>query len=584
MTNPSHQPERSDDQPQLDRENLPAPPDQQSSLPPRRHKRVGRQSPPRPNSGFHFQEVSKAIHETLPPEVRVRKIAAYKIPLDINFPRIVDVRAQIPRGVELNEWRRGIEKRFGIFVNLHSERISAGVNVQLRLAADPDGIIRSPSKIERLVDKLHGKFPIDAEAKSIERPGTPTPRNLKHVKFVSIDPEGSRDLDDIVWAKRLQNGNIRCRVAYTDVSAFIDRDSDVYDYARSAGRTVYGRDLIAPLVGAEVAFRQASLLQGETRRAWVSEFVLSPQGKILSEKFYRAHVRNHLQTEHAAATAILADATHPSQQVLRDLSTAAQLLRHGRDGKSGVLRVDNESGCSGIVPEFAVAAKEIAARYAVAQGLPVLFRVHGAPSAERIKDFVAMVQRVGIPAVETDFSDPKNFCALLQCLKDVKQDRVCDEILESYIGFARYDTLNDGHHGLKLPAYMTMSGLREFAALVNHLCFDAHLRGEAPPSATELRKLVADANRAERSYQEKVYKLLTLEHIHGQLQKIGTVSRGKLVQTESGDLAIRKRGNVYPLILSDEERQTLVPERQIAVTLEGYDLQTRRRIYRLAPH
>src|SRR5207244_4289192 len=123
-------------------------------------------------------------------------------------------------------------------------------------------------------DRIRGEFrvprafpaPVDAEAAAVARRGPVAPAggvsariDARDVPFVTIDPPGSRDLDQAFHAEPDGTG-FRVRYAIADVAAFVEPRGlvDVESFAR--GVTLYLPDGRAPMLPDLLGEGAASLL------------------------------------------------------------------------------------------------------------------------------------------------------------------------------------------------------------------------------------------------------------------------------------------------------------------------------------
>lgn len=130
------------------------------------------------------------------------------------------------------------------------------------------------------------------------------------VPFVTIDPEGSRDLDQALYAQRHDEGWF-VLYAIADVGHFVDRGSPVESEAWRRGVTLYGPDVRTPLYPPSLSADAASLLPGVERPCVLFAFDVTPDGhdRLLSVQpaiirsraamSYDA-VSRHLEAESAA--------------------------------------------------------------------------------------------------------------------------------------------------------------------------------------------------------------------------------------------------------------------------------------------
>lgn len=130
--------------------------------------------------------------------------------------------------------------------------------------------------------------------------GHPDRQDLTHLAFVTIDPPGSRDLDQALHLQDTDSG-IRLHYAIADVASFVDRGSPVEAEAWRRGVTYYSPDQRDPLYPPSLSQGAASLLPGDERPAIVFDLQLDEQGELASTRVFRAVVRSRAQlTYHQA--------------------------------------------------------------------------------------------------------------------------------------------------------------------------------------------------------------------------------------------------------------------------------------------
>jgi exoribonuclease-2 len=118
-------------------------------------------------------------------------------------------------------------------------------------------------------------------------------RDLRELLWSSIDNETSRDLDQVEWAERLENGDIRLLVGIADVDAAVPKDSPVDEHARINTVTVYTPTEVFPMLPEELSTDMTSLNEGVDRVAMVAEMIVRADGDVPSSTFYQAIVHNH---------------------------------------------------------------------------------------------------------------------------------------------------------------------------------------------------------------------------------------------------------------------------------------------------
>ncbi|HEU4629565.1 MAG TPA: RNB domain-containing ribonuclease [Gemmatimonadaceae bacterium] len=118
------------------------------------------------------------------------------------------------------------------------------------------------------------------------------------IPFVTIDPPGSRDLDQAVHAERLGDG-YRLRYAIADVAFWVDRGGAVEREAWRRGVTYYAPDHPETLYPPVLSQGAASLLAGKTRPAILFELRLDARAELREWSVARALVRSRAQLTYA---------------------------------------------------------------------------------------------------------------------------------------------------------------------------------------------------------------------------------------------------------------------------------------------
>ncbi|WP_336032544.1 RNB domain-containing ribonuclease [Geodermatophilus sp. FMUSA9-8] len=109
--------------------------------------------------------------------------------------------------------------------------------------------------------------------------------------LVTLDPPGSRDLDQAVHLAR-EDGGYRVSYAIADVGAVVAPGSALDAEARRRGQTVYAPDRRTPLHPPVLSEGAASLLPGEDRAAALWTVRLDADGGVRSVDLRRARVRS----------------------------------------------------------------------------------------------------------------------------------------------------------------------------------------------------------------------------------------------------------------------------------------------------
>ncbi len=118
-------------------------------------------------------------------------------------------------------------------------------------------------------------------------------QDLRNLPWSSIDNRTSRDLDQVEWAERLENGDLRVLVGIADVDIRVPKGSPIDQHARQNTVTVYTQSEIFPMLPEQLSTDRTSLNQGEDRLAVVADMTVTENGDVPVSNFFRALIHNH---------------------------------------------------------------------------------------------------------------------------------------------------------------------------------------------------------------------------------------------------------------------------------------------------
>ena len=208
----------------------------------------------------------------------------------------------------------------------------------LRLAASAAEVADDFARVRSDLDVPVGFAPeVDVEAAASAARGPTLPpgvsdasrRDARDLELVTVDPAGSRDLDQAFHAERHGSG-FRVHYAIADVAAFVEPGSSLDREAWSRGETLYLPDGRAPLYPEVLGEGAASLLPGVDRPAVLWTFELDGDARPLGTRCERATVHSRSAWSYAdVQSAIERETAPPSLALLRDLGE--HLLDHERE-------------------------------------------------------------------------------------------------------------------------------------------------------------------------------------------------------------------------------------------------------------
>ena len=147
-------------------------------------------------------------------------------------------------------------------------------------------------------------FPAEVQAAAEQAAARPRLPELDRtdIELITIDPEGSRDLDQALHITREGDG-YRVSYAIADVAAFVSAGDPVDLEAHRRGMTLYAPDHRTPLHPPVLSEDAASLLPDQIRPALLWTIQLNSRGKMTAAEVERALVRSRAQLSYVDAQA-----------------------------------------------------------------------------------------------------------------------------------------------------------------------------------------------------------------------------------------------------------------------------------------
>lgn len=191
--------------------------------------------------------------------------------------------------------------------------------------------------LEHLRDSLDipGEFSAEVLAAAEQAAGAPRlpQADRTDLAFVTIDPEGSKDLDQALFITRDGDGYI-VYYAIADVAAFVTAGDPVDAEAHRRGVTYYAPSHRTPLHPQVLSEGAASLLPDQVRPALLWELKLDAAGKNYASEVSRALVRSREQLTYEGVQRALDDGS--ASEVLVLLKEVGLLREQREKARGGV--------------------------------------------------------------------------------------------------------------------------------------------------------------------------------------------------------------------------------------------------------
>ncbi|TMJ73856.1 MAG: ribonuclease R [Alphaproteobacteria bacterium] len=357
-------------------------------------------------------------------------------------------------------------------------------------------------KISLIAVHAHGipdEFPhaVLAEVGKLEPPRLAGRTDLRALDLVTIDPVDARDHDDAVHAApdadAGNGGGFVVHVAIADVAHYVRPGTRLDREAQMRGNSVYFPDRVVPMLPEPISNDLCSLKEREERPCLAVRLIFDRHGNKKGHTFLRAMMRSAAKLSYEEAQAAVdgqpsARAAPLLDSALKPLWSAYAALAAARDRRAPldldlperkivldaqgqVERVTRPERLEAhrLIEEFMIQANVAAAETLEARRAAVVYRVHDAPSKEKLTALREFLESLGLKLPGAGSLQAGDFNRVLQRAKSMPVADLINEIVLRSQSQAVYAAENLGHFGLHLRRYAHFtSPIRRYADLLVH--------------------------------------------------------------------------------------------------------------------
>ncbi len=337
-------------------------------------------------------------------------------------------------------------------------------------------------------------------------------KDLRDLPLVTIDGADAKDFDDAVLCqpKRFGRG-WTLWVAIADVSAYVNPSSALDDEAQRRGTSVYFPESVVPMLPEALSNGLCSLKPEVDRLCLVCEMQIDGNGEIKKSEFYPAVMRSHARLLYEQVAAML-DASSEAKNLgyeallpqLQNLHAVFEALFAARQKRGAIdfestetkIVFDANRKIESIEPvqrnvahrlieECMIAANVATAKFLAKKKMPLLYRVHTGPDAEKLANLKEFLAARGLTMGGGDEPEGKDLAAVLELAKQRDDKRLIQTVLLRSLSRAVYSPNNEGHFGLALENYAHFtSPIRRYPDLLVHRAIKHAVAGNKPADFT----------------------------------------------------------------------------------------------------
>lgn len=322
--------------------------------------------------------------------------------------------------------------------------------------------------------------------------------DLRAVPFVTIDPADARDHDDAVAAMPDPDpANPEGWVVWVgiaDVAHYVRPKTALDREARKRGNSVYFPDRVVPMLPEDLSGDLCSLHENVDRPVIALKMRLNAEGRKLDHSFHRGMIRSWASltyeqvqsaadglSGHGLSAPMMEDVVKPlyaayasaaaarDRRAPLDLDLPERKVELDESGRVVAIRMRERLEAHRLIEEFMILANVCAAETLEAKRQALVFRVHEAPSPEKLASLRETLETLGIALAKGQNLKPKRLNEVLEQVAGTPNAESVNLSMLRAQAQAYYAPENLGHFGLNLAKYAHFtSPIRRYADLIVH--------------------------------------------------------------------------------------------------------------------
>ena len=405
--------------------------------------------------------------------------------------------------------------------------------------------------------------------------------DLRNDIIFTIDSESTKDMDDAISIKVLDNGNYQLGVHIANVSHYIKKGSVIYEDAIKRGNSAYFANSVIPMLHFDISNGICSLNEDVDRLTKSCIMEINKKGKVVNYYITDSVIHSKKKMTYEDINKIFEDGVviseylpyYDSLKILKELTTILK-EKHEKDGyiafASNEIKtiVDNNDetlefknvhqGIGQEMVEYSmIAANETVAGHVFWMRLPFIYRIHNEPREKRIDEAMEIAKKIGYRF--SKIKDMGGSHLLQQVIKQlsVKEEfQALSQFFVKTMPRALYSTENIGHFALALDFYTHFtSPIRRGCDLIVHELLDLYDKDISYVNFEELEDELAIISEhisyTERQADMVEYEINALRMVKYMRENIGKTYKARIHDITPLNVQIVLENNVIGTVPID---------------------------------
>ena len=318
--------------------------------------------------------------------------------------------------------------------------------------------------------------------------------DLRDENIFTIDCDKTKDRDDSVGIKKLDNGNYLLKVNIAHVSHYIKYGMKSFEEALNRCSSHYPGNTCIPMLAHIVSNGICSLNPNVDRLTRTVEMEINKYGEVVNYDIYLSVINSKMAMSYSNVNKVLNDEYVENYdkfkydlKLMEELNTILNIARDKRnyinfntlevetleDKKGKVVNFSKlDYGVAGeIIENFMLLANTTVYNHYSWNTLP--YRIHEYPNKEKVKEVINILRASGINIPKIQNANSYTLKSIIDNLDDSELSLVIKEYLLKSMKKAKYDINNLGHFALQYDTYGHFtSPIRRIIDLIMHTIID----------------------------------------------------------------------------------------------------------------
>ena len=318
--------------------------------------------------------------------------------------------------------------------------------------------------------------------------------DLRNENIFTVDCDNTKDRDDAVSIKKLENGNYLLKVHIAHVSYYVKEGTNLFEEAIHRCSSHYPVNTCIPMLPKIISNGICSLNPNNDRLTRTIEMEIDSEGVIVNYNIYNSVINSKKAMSYSELNKVLNNEYLKDYEpfkkdliLMNELNTILEKARNNRNYINfNTLEVEHLQDKNGDITDFRPnklgLAGQIIENFMLVANTTVYsnfawyilaYRIHEYPNEEKVKEVINILRVSGVKIPKINNISSLTLKNLIANLEDNEISQIVRECLLKTMKKARYDTVNLGHFALQYDVYGHFtSPIRRVIDLITHMTID----------------------------------------------------------------------------------------------------------------